>query len=123
MIIGLAPISILAFITYIKFSSINELLLSEGDPVLVFEQITSLLFDVSVSMMIVFVGYALVAFLSAFIVSHQVAGASVAILRYIDEMKKGNYSYQRTLRKNDALVPIMDSLKELSSQLQKEKGQ
>ena len=123
MIVGLAPISVLAFIIYFKFGAILDLLLKAGEEnVIVYEQITGILFDVSMATLVVFVGYSVIAFLSAVVVSHQVAGASVAILKYIDELKKGNYDYERTLRKNDALLPIMDSLKELSVKMKNNKG-
>jgi signal transduction histidine kinase len=53
----------------------------------------------------------------AVIVSHRIAGPMVAILAFIEQMKKGNYSAQRSLRPYDELAPIMSSLRELSDQL------
>lgn len=48
------------------------------------------------------------------VLSHRVGGPIVAIVHYINELKKGNYDAQRQLRKNDELLPIMLELQDLA---------
>lgn len=55
------------------------------------------------------------------VLGQRVAGPVIAICNYIEELKAGNYSAKRSLRKNDELVPIMQGLRELAENLQKKK--
>ena len=48
------------------------------------------------------------------ILGQRVGGPVIAICAYIDELKKGNYDVKRQLRKHDELIPVMNSLQELS---------
>ena len=53
------------------------------------------------------------------VVSHRIAGPMFAILKCIDQMKTGNFKLVRKLRPSDELVPIMDSIHELATTLEK----
>ena len=67
-----------------------------------------------------FVGFALfivTSFIFALVVSHHVAGPQVAINAYIEQLKLGNYKYNRNLRPHDELKSVMSALKELQSVL------
>ncbi|MGE4133332.1 MAG: hypothetical protein AB7F86_16940 [Bdellovibrionales bacterium] len=75
----------------------------------------ALLFFVSFFAFVAFTVYYMI------ILGHRVGGAVVAILAYIEELKKGNYDAKRNLRKNDELVPIMQGLRELADSLNKRK--
>jgi signal transduction histidine kinase len=55
------------------------------------------------------------------VLGQRVAGPVIAICSYIEELKAGNYSAKRSLRKNDELVPIMQELRELAEILEKKK--
>ena len=55
------------------------------------------------------------------VLSHRVGGPSVAIIAFINELKKGNYDFHRNLRINDELVPIMTELKELAEILKQKR--
>lgn len=55
------------------------------------------------------------------IVSHRIAGPMFAILKVIDQLKSGDYKIARKLRPSDELVPIMDSLHELATSLEKKR--
>jgi len=65
--------------------------------------------------MVGFVAFAISSFIFALLVSHRIAGPILAITAYIEELKKGNYSYGRNLRPNDELIQIMDGLHELNA--------
>ncbi|NJL25965.1 MAG: hypothetical protein HC902_12900 [Calothrix sp. SM1_5_4] len=56
------------------------------------------------------------------VIGHRVGGPVVAICSYIEELKKGNFSTRRALRKNDELIPIMTKLQELAAILEKNKS-
>lgn len=53
------------------------------------------------------------------VLGHRVGGPVIAICRYIQDLKEGNYNSTRSLRKNDELVPIMTELHELAEVLKK----
>ncbi len=50
----------------------------------------------------------------ALILSHRIAGPVVGISAYIEELKKGNYDYSRSLRPRDELKQVMSALQELA---------
>ncbi|MFT7218602.1 MAG: nitrogen fixation/metabolism regulation signal transduction histidine kinase [Candidatus Azotimanducaceae bacterium] len=77
-------------------------------------QITEHTFQIAQISMVGFVSFAVASFIFAIMVSHRVAGPTLAITAYIDELKKGNFEYGRQLRPEDELVPIMDGLHELN---------
>lgn len=77
-------------------------------------QITEHTFQIAQISMLGFVAFAVASFVFALMVSHRVAGPTLAITAYIDELKKGNFEYGRQLRPEDELVPIMDGLHELN---------
>jgi len=77
-------------------------------------QITEHTFQIAQISMLGFVAFAVASFIFALMVSHRVAGPTLAITAYIDELKKSNYEYGRQLRPEDELVPIMDGLHELN---------
>ena len=59
----------------------------------------------------------------ALLQSHRIAGPVVAITAYIEELKAGNYDYQRRLRPKDDLKEIMTGLHELTPILrERDKG-
>ncbi|NKB97313.1 MAG: hypothetical protein GKR90_02275 [Pseudomonadales bacterium] len=53
----------------------------------------------------------------AIVLSHRVAGPMTALVDCIEQLKKGNYSYERDLRKHDELRPIHDAIRDLSRSL------
>jgi signal transduction histidine kinase len=77
-------------------------------------QINSTMFDVAVITLVGFTLFAMASFTFALIVSHRIAGPTLAILVYINELKNGNYDHNRGLRPNDELTQIMDALHDLA---------
>ena len=78
-------------------------------------QITAHTFQIAQISMVGFVAFAISSFIFALLVSHRIAGPILAITAYIEELKKGNYSYGRNLRPNDELIQIMNGLHELNA--------
>ncbi len=64
-----------------------------------------------------FLAFILAASFYILVLSHRVGGPIVAIVHYINELKRGNFEARRELRKNDELMPIMDELKDLAQVL------
>ena len=75
------------------------------------------LFMVAVIFFLSFFAFILATAFYMIVLGQRVGGPVVAICRYIDEIKKGNYDYKRQLRKNDELVPIMLELQDLAAKL------
>jgi signal transduction histidine kinase len=86
-------------------------------------QISEQTFQMAQISLLGFVVFAIASFIFALMVSHRIAGPIVAITAYIDEMKKGNYTYGRNLRPNDELTLVMDNLQELNTILREQSEQ
>jgi signal transduction histidine kinase len=84
-------------------------------------RISELTFQMAQISLLGFVIFAMASFIFALMVSHRIAGPVLAINDYINEIKRGNYDYDRRLRPNDELTLIMDNLHELNDVL-KEKA-
>lgn len=57
-----------------------------------------------------------------FFLSVRVYGPQVALLRFIEQLKSGNYSPYRTLRRDDQLKEIWQGLQDLASSLHRKHG-
>jgi signal transduction histidine kinase len=80
-------------------------------------RITEHMFQIGQVSLIGFVAFAIASFTFALLVSHRVAGPALAITKFINELKVGNFEYGRRLRPNDELTVIMDNLHELNEVL------
>lgn len=101
-----------------KLASVRELM--NDHPVMnlqIQNQVNDLMFQMITFTFVAFLVYILVSTLFALVLSHRIAGPVIVIRRYIEELKQGNYDYQRDLRSNDELREIMDGLKELATVL------
>ena len=83
-----------------------------------FEGIYASLNKVIVMFFVMFFGYTFFTALFVMLIEYRVSGPKVAIMWYIDQLKKGEYGANRNLRKNDELKEIMDSLQELAKILE-----
>lgn len=86
------------------------------------ESIYSSLINASLMFFGIFLFHSLLTVVYILIIEEKVGGASVAIMAYLDELKKGNYDYKRNLRDRDELQNIMASLKELSAILKEKEN-
>ncbi len=66
-----------------------------------------------------FVLFVIYACVLAVIINHRVAGPSIALVDCIEQMRNGNYDYNRRLRKNDELGHIHEALQDLNSALRR----
>ncbi|NJL25251.1 MAG: hypothetical protein HC902_08770 [Calothrix sp. SM1_5_4] len=57
-----------------------------------------------------------------FFISVRIFGPQVAVLRFIEQLRSGNYEAFRPLRKDDELKEIMDALQKLAADLRERQG-
>lgn len=93
--------------------------LLSGDQVYLLQ---SVVHEIIFGMISVYLLFILFTVAYSIIISHRIAGPVVAICNFIDELKKGNFDYARTLRKYDDLQPIMEKLHQLAKSLKKNKN-
>ncbi len=99
---------------YIKMSAVHHIMNnSVATDHAAQSQITEQMFQVGEISLLGFVAFAITSFIFALMVSHRIAGPLVAITAVINELKLGNFDYNRRLRPNDELTVIMDNLHEL----------
>lgn len=113
---GLAFITVLLIFTSRVLSEINQLIATLPD-----QQLSNALSERVLTV-------AIVSFASAFVfivctsiyvlmLGQRVGGPIVAICHYIRDIRGGKYDFNRELRKNDELGPIMVELRELAREL------
>jgi signal transduction histidine kinase len=69
-------------------------------------------------LMLVAIGFALVAVLIGVKLSHRIYGPMVPFTRHIQHLKDGNYQVRMNLRKNDDMVELKDALNSLAASLE-----
>jgi len=110
---GVAFLSIMLAYASHLLSEVNEVVGSIPDPNLS-ASLQDRLFMVALIFFVSFLAFMSSTVLYMIVLGQRVGGPVVAICRVIEELKKGNYDYQRQLRKNDELVPIMLELQGLA---------
>lgn len=84
---------------------------------LIQQQLQNIYTDITKITLIGFACYVAFTFVYAMLLTHRISGPMIAIVAFIDELKKGNYGFKRKLRRGDELVPISNSLHELAQLL------
>jgi uncharacterized membrane protein YjgN (DUF898 family) len=116
---GLAVLGVMIAAIFSQVNDVHELIsMTDGVPVEQQLAIGEKLMSIVRVAMIFFIFILMAAAVYGVIVSHRIAGPMFAILAYIEELKKGNYTTHRELRPYDELMPIMESLRELGKKLQ-----
>lgn len=119
---GVAVVGILVALIYNKLKMAQDMLASpQASPLALQAQLNTVMFDITTITIVTFVLFTLVSFIYAIIISHRIAGPVVAICKYIDDIKAGDYDTDRTLRQYDELKPIMDKLNDLATSLKSSK--
>jgi nitrogen fixation/metabolism regulation signal transduction histidine kinase len=119
---GLAVLGIMLAAIFSQINQVHEIIsLTQGIAVEQQLMIAHKLMGIVKVAMVFFLFILIAAAIYGVIVSHRIAGPMFAILAYIEELKKGNYSSTRELRPYDELIPIMESLHDLGRKLQEKK--
>lgn len=117
-------LSIFGVFLALTFSKLNDLKYAIGNsPAVDFglqKQMNNTLLELIIFALAAVLLFSVVTFFYSIIITHRVAGPMLAIKAFIDELIKGNYTYNRSLRQYDELHPIMDSVKELAEKLKNE---
>ena len=106
---------------YMRLMDIDQILNSSeamgvGGHIPVYDAFTDVT-TIAIAGLALFVIYACVI---AIILSHRVAGPMTALIDHIEQLKRGNYDYERQLRKNDELHPLHDALRSLARSLKEQ---
>lgn len=107
------------FAGHLLYQVMEELQALKTDDTAAVAQVVHELRSVGFLFMGIIVLLCLLGIYSLFFVTVQVFGPQVALLRFIDQMKTGNYEPFRALRKNDQLKDIWLGLQELAATLKK----
>ena len=113
---GLAFVAVLLIYTSRTLAEINQLIATLPDRQLsgaLSERVTTVAIVTFVSsfMFIIFTS------IYVLVLGQRVGGPIVAICRYIRDIRAGTYDFNRQLRKNDELTPIMAELRDLARDL------
>ncbi len=79
--------------------------------------------DITMIALAGFVTFVLFACALVLLINHRVSGPMIAIVAQIDQLRQGNYKYERKLRNKDELLPIYDAVKDLARTLDKQTGE
>lgn len=102
-------------VAYHKLTQVQTLM--NENPVMNFHlqtQVNDLMLQIIQFTFLGFVAYVVFSSLFALIISHRIAGPIIAIIAFIEQLKQGNYDYQRQLRPHDELTEIMAALRDLA---------
>lgn len=115
---GIAAIGAVIGFVYMRLMDIDRLLnsaqaMSVGGHIPVYDAFTDVT-TIAIVGLTLFVIYACVI---AILLSHRVAGPMTALIECIDQIKAGNYEFDRQLRKHDELQPLHDALRDLARSL------
>ncbi|MEM7003103.1 MAG: methyl-accepting chemotaxis protein [Pseudomonadota bacterium] len=118
---GLAMITGVMVVIYMRMQEIDQILNSTkgigvGGHIAVYDVFTDITGIATIGLFL----FVALACAIALILSHRVAGPMIAILHYIEQIKQGNYDYERELRKSDELQPIHDALQDLARSLREQ---
>lgn len=112
---------ILYFSSIAKEMLLQISFLTQADPVAA-SQLTSDVQHLMIMFSLAFFIFFCLSLAIILLLEQRVGGPTVAVLKMIDEIKNGNYSYRRKLRKRDELDIIMDSLVDLQTVLQEKEA-
>ncbi len=119
---GVAMMGVLfSMITYRLNQTMTEMASGAFDMMALESALSTIIYDVSFFCVIAFFLNIVFSFSFALFMTHRVAGASYVIENYIKELKAGDYSSDRTLRKSDDLQAIMVALRDLAAHLKLQK--
>ena len=115
---GLTTIGVVIGFVYMRLMDIDQVLNSAdamgvGGHIPVYDAFTDVT-TIAIAGLACFVIYACVI---ALIIGHRVAGPMTALIDCIEQIKRGNFTYERDLRKNDELRPVHDAIRDLARAL------
>jgi hypothetical protein len=114
------PLSVLLTYSVLLFHKLNlSLELMNNLPIEVIVMTEDVSQKITLAIVIIFLSTSGVVLFGTISISHRFVGPIYVINRYIEAMKKGDYSFTRDLRKDDEMKETLTLLKELGAQLSK----
>jgi hypothetical protein len=114
---GLAFFGATAFFIQRKMAHIDALFNQGPGGTVPYDQLTGLFADMAGTALFGFFGYVLFCCIYALLICHRVAGPMTAIIDFIEQLQRGNFTYNRPLRRHDELKPIHGALRRLAATL------
>jgi len=116
--LSLALIGLMMMVMNSYFGDLRSLVANAPDLSLAIQNDVSGIID---RLIVIHTGFLFIALifvsLYSLFISHRIAGPMYAILKYIEELKAGNYDNKRYLRAFDELAPVMQALQDLGDHL------
>ena len=115
---GIAAIGAVIGFVYMRLMEVDRILNSSeamgvGGHIPVYDAFT----DVTTIAILGLAFFVIYACVISIVLSHRVAGPMTALIDCIEQIKQGNYDYDRQLRKKDELHPVHDALRDLARSL------
>ncbi len=85
-----------------------------GEDLVLQGHLDKLIFEITLISFFILIGFSIISFVYSLIITHRIAGPTLVICRYIEDLKKGKYEGNRHLRHYDDLKPIMSGLNDLT---------
>ncbi|MCB0363974.1 MAG: hypothetical protein H6624_13150 [Bdellovibrionaceae bacterium] len=114
----LAVVGVMVALIFTRLQDVREIILQYyGEDTILQSHLDQTIFEITLISFSILIGFSAISFFYSLIITHRIAGPTLVICRFIEDLKKGDYEGNRRLRQYDELKPIMQGLNELASVL------
>lgn len=124
IIAGVAVIAATVALIFLRMQDIDVLLnasdaIGVGGHIPIYDAFT----DITTITLLALCLFVIAACMIGMLFARRVTGPMVGLVEYIDELRRGNYTYERTLRDKDTLQPVQEALAALARDLAKREAE
>ncbi|MCB0384043.1 MAG: hypothetical protein KDD43_01520 [Bdellovibrionales bacterium] len=114
----LSVVGVMVALIFTRLQDVREIILQYyGEDTILQSHLDQAIFEITLIAFSILVGFSAISFFYSLIITHRIAGPTLVICRFIEDLKKGDYEGNRRLRQYDELKPIMEGLNELATVL------
>jgi len=114
----LAVVGVMVALIFTRLQGVREIILQYyGEDTILQNHLDQAVFEITLIAFLILIGFSAISFFYSLVITHRIAGPTLVICRFIDDLKKGDYEGNRKLRQYDELKPIMEGLNELAEAL------
>ena len=118
----LAAVGIMVALIFTRLQKLRDVILQYyGEDTVLQSRLDQVTFEITLIAFSILIGFSAIAFFYSLILTHRIAGPTLVICRFINDLKNGNYRGNRQLRQYDELKPIIKELNELADTLKSSK--
>lgn len=111
----LAVVGVMVAFIFTRLQDLREVILQfYGEDTVLQAHMDGAIFEITMIGFLTLLGFSTISFFYSLIISHRIAGPTLVICRFIEDLKKGDYEGNRHLRHYDELKPIISGLNELA---------